>query len=102
MLTNVQPEPDPAPCGENTKCSNNVGSFTCACLEGFTGAPPENPCTGKFYLIFSDILKNKGVSFVIPEQSFFNSEMCPPSLDTWLQETVGFIKNASKYTLLSF
>ena len=36
-------------CHRNSECVNNVGSYDCNCLVGFTGNGTE--CTGMFYEI---------------------------------------------------
>lgn len=28
---------EPNPCGDNADCTNNVGSYSCKCKQGFTG-----------------------------------------------------------------
>ena len=33
-------------CGQNTRCNDTDGSFTCTCLEGYTGDPLKG-CTGR-------------------------------------------------------
>ena len=35
---------DPSPCDENADCTNNNGSYSCTCKQGFTGSGEE--CVG--------------------------------------------------------
>lgn len=35
----------PGACGQNAQCFNNIGSYTCSCLEGYTGNPLHS-CVG--------------------------------------------------------
>lgn len=38
-------ECDQFPCDDNAKCMNQIGSFKCSCLQGFTGNGSQ--CLGK-------------------------------------------------------
>lgn len=42
-------ECDDNPCGENTLCTDTVGSFICTCKEEFTGDPFRG-CVGESYV----------------------------------------------------
>jgi hypothetical protein len=44
-------------CDENAVCTNNVGSFTCACKNGFTG--DGTSCTGKTGSHFLEELRHR-------------------------------------------
>jgi len=41
------------PCGDNTRCVNTDGSFTCQCLQGYTSTSADNStsmvCEGELY-----------------------------------------------------
>ena len=40
---------DTSPCEANADCTNNEGSFTCACKTGFSGTDGVG-CTGKLFV----------------------------------------------------
>ena len=37
----------PDTCGTGGTCTNNDGSYTCTCADGYIGAGDATPCTGK-------------------------------------------------------
>ena len=43
----IECDEDPEPCDGNATCTNNIGSFTCECNEGYTGNGTDT-CDGMF------------------------------------------------------
>lgn len=88
---------DNNPCGQNSVCTNTIGSFDCSCLPKYKMQMPASVCVGKltfalnliydvskynsyliiFYLIHQSLIKLKSIEKLFGYIIFFSEIMCP-------------------------
>ena len=66
----------PGVCDDNATCNNTIGSYTCTCIEGFTGEGSNGTCEGKHTNIF--------VGRPVPPNNYYPA--------TYLSQTVTYIR----------
>ena len=59
----------PSPCDENAQCANTIGSFTCACNEGYSG--DGMTCTGQNFPA-KDANLCLCVNFILPVHPYYD------------------------------
>ena len=91
-------------CGENEQCTNNAGSLTCTCKEGFEG--DGKTCQGNNRLILatyqtrmrSFFLETKSSRLISCLLYGFLRCFCKPVIGAWVNNTLELANQSARYT----